>query len=135
MYETHLFIFINSHQIIRNCSSLLLMQFYTQTLTDTENVFRLQPGNWPIAVVVSDQILSVGQSRNAPDDTERDSNILQTHSSLHCDVTMSLSNCFCVFWKIRAYKGFIIVRMLGHFLASHFNLLRPSCNPTIFMSF
>lgn len=75
------------------------MQFYTQTLTDTENVVHLQPGNWPVAVVVSDQILSVGQSRNASDYTERDSNILQTHSPLHRDVTVSLSNCFVCFGK------------------------------------
>lgn len=66
---------------------------------------------------VSDQIPSVGQSRNTSDETELDSLTTDRATSHYTTVYRGISPIgFCVvLQKITEYKGFIMASMSGHF--------------------
>ena len=52
-------------------------------MTQLDNLVYLQPGNWALAVDVSDQIPSVGQSRNTSDEAERETDPTSHHTAVY----------------------------------------------------
>ncbi len=66
-------------------------------MTQLDNLVYLEPGNWALAVDISDQIPSVGQSRNTFDEAERDNLTTDRPTSHYTTVYRGISPIgFCV---------------------------------------